>query len=114
MGVEIPEKPDYGHEDADIINAKNEILGEFYNLDHPRTKRMSEKITQDECSRALGAECNDYDYRPVQGRTRQDSSRVIQNYVGHSEPNVSALWVLAAVRIGQQVQFCDTFPICKP
>ena len=81
MGVEIPEKSDYGHEDADIINAKNEILGEFYNLDHPRTKRMSMKITQDECSRALGAECNDYDYRPVQGRTRQDSSRVIKNYV---------------------------------
>ena len=59
MGVEIPEKPDYGHEDADIINAKNEILGEFYNLDLPRTKRMSMKITEDECSRAMGAECND-------------------------------------------------------
>ena len=81
MGVEIPEKSDYGHEDADIINAKNEILGEFYNLDHPRTKRVSLKITQDECSRALGAECNDYDYRLVQGRTRQDSSCVIQNNV---------------------------------
>ena len=31
--------------------------------------------------------------------------------VVHSVPNVSALWVLAAVWIGQQVQLCDVFPI---
>ena len=37
-GVEIPENPNY---------------------DYPRTYRMSKKITEDKCSRAMGAECND-------------------------------------------------------
>ena len=41
MRVEIPEKSDYGHEDADIIDAKNEILGEFYDHDFPRIIGMS-------------------------------------------------------------------------
>ena len=46
--MEIPENPNYGHDEADK-----------YNYDYPRTYRMSKKITEDECSRAMGAECND-------------------------------------------------------
>ena len=84
--MEIPEDYDYGHEDAATMNAENDTIGEFYDHNFPRIIRMSKKITQDECSRALGAECNDYDYRPVQGRTRQDLSHVIQNYVYNCWP----------------------------
>ena len=46
--MEIPENPDYGYDEA------------YYdNYDYPRTYRMSKKNTEDECSRAMGAECND-------------------------------------------------------
>ena len=56
--VEIPENIDYGYDEA----AKYEYASDEadkYNHDYPRTKRMSIKITEDECSRAMGAECND-------------------------------------------------------
>ena len=31
----------------------------YDNYNYPRAFRMSKKITEDECSRAMGAECND-------------------------------------------------------
>ena len=47
-GVKIPENPYYGYDEA---------YYDSYN--YPRAYRMSKKITEDECSRAMGAECND-------------------------------------------------------
>ena len=77
-GVEIPENPDYGYDEADSYNYGYEDADSYYyghdevgnynnshdeadkyGYDYPRTKKMSTKITEDECSRAMGAECND-------------------------------------------------------
>ena len=44
-GVEIPENPNDGFD-----------VAYYDNHGHPR---MSKKIAEDECSRAMGAECND-------------------------------------------------------
>ncbi len=49
-GAEIPKNTDYDYSHDEAVK---------YDYDHPRTKRMSMKITEDECSRAMGAECND-------------------------------------------------------
>ena len=61
-GVEIPENPDYsyyyGHDKAGNYDYGYDEVDK-YNYDYPRTYRMSMKITEDECSRAMGAECND-------------------------------------------------------
>ena len=57
-GAEIPKNTDYGHDEADKYDYSHDEAVK-YDYDHPRTKRMSMKITEDECSRAMGAECND-------------------------------------------------------
>ena len=68
-GVEIPENPDYGYDEADSYDYGYDKAGNYdfgydeankINIyDYPRTYRMSMKNTEDKCSRAMGAECND-------------------------------------------------------
>ena len=57
-GVEIPENPNYGYDEA-YYNNYSYVKAYYDNYDYPRTYRMSKKITEDKCSRAMGAECND-------------------------------------------------------
>ena len=57
-GMKIPENPDYGYDEAYYDNY-GYVNAYYDNYNYPRTYRMSKKITEDECSRAMGAECND-------------------------------------------------------
>ena len=57
-GEEIPKNPDYGYDEAYYYNY-GYVKAYHDNYDYPRVDRLSKKITEDECSRAMGAECND-------------------------------------------------------
>ena len=47
-GVEIPENPNYGYDEA-YYNNYSYVEAYYDNYDHPRTYRMSMKITEDKC-----------------------------------------------------------------
>ena len=57
-GEEIPKNPEYGYDEAYYYNY-GYVKAYHDNYDYPRVDRLSKKITKDECSRAMGAECND-------------------------------------------------------
>ena len=56
--MEIPKNPDYGYDEA-YYNNYGYVEAYYDNYGYTRTARMSKKITEGECSRAMGAECND-------------------------------------------------------